>query len=57
VDYRGTAAYEVTLRADRPHEGLIVDKETLRPVAAVYRSADLKATSRLFAVGPGRRGC
>lgn len=49
-------AYE--LRLDRrPLLELIVDRETLRPLAAVYRSRSVDATSRLIASAHAVGGC
>lgn len=54
--FDGRAAYGIVLRASRPRVSIVVDRKTLEPVAAAYRSDDLTATSRLL---PGRiaRGC
>jgi hypothetical protein len=49
------AAYELRL-SGRPLLELIVDRRTLRPLAAVYRSRAVNATSRLIA-SPAAGGC
>lgn len=54
--YRGRAAYEVRLNK-RPLLELVVDRATLRPVAAFYRSRAFDASSRLIASRHAVRGC
>jgi len=52
---RGLPAYRIHLGQDRPEVQLIVDRRTLRPLAATYRSATLSGRSILGApVGRNR---
>ena len=53
--YAGRAAYVIVLRPARPRVEIVVSAQTLRPLAARYRSADLVATSKLGLEGRG--GC
>ena len=46
---RGLPAYRIHLGRDRPEVQLIVDRRTLRPLAATYRSATLSGRSVLGA--------
>jgi hypothetical protein len=57
VEYRGRPAYALRLRSRPPAVELILDRRTLRPLAAEYRSADLRATSRLIAARRREHGC
>lgn len=54
--FEGRPAYELRLSAS-PVLDLIVDRATLRPVAAVYRSRAVDASSRLIASRHAARGC
>jgi hypothetical protein len=53
--YAGRGAYVIVLRPARPRVEIVVSAQTLRPLAARYRSADLVATSKLGLEGRG--GC
>jgi hypothetical protein len=55
--YEGRPAYALLLRARRPTVELVVDRMTLRPLAAVYRSHDLTASSRLLVAPRRSKGC
>jgi hypothetical protein len=56
TEFRSRPAYELRL-STRPLLELVVDKATLRPVAAVYRSQGIDASSRLLASRHADRGC
>lgn len=56
VRFGSNSGYELTLSAN-PQLELIVDRVTLRPLAAVYRSRAVDASSRLVASGRTVDGC
>jgi len=56
VLFASRPAYELRL-SHRPLLELVVDRVTLRPLAALYRSRAVDGSSRLIAAGHARGGC
>jgi hypothetical protein len=55
--YDGASAYALRIGAGRPVVELVVDRHTLRPVAARYASSSLTGSARLRAATDRTAGC